>query len=94
MIIILYIIIKGRLQSSLLKHLLHKLNDLLKDTSEVGSMTTKQQIVNQPPASDRIIRIVNVLENLLPFLVMSVASQDNILSNIEKDMAIELSKYQ
>lgn len=73
----------GLLSSSLLKHLLHKFNVYLKGTE---SPTKVSQ------SSDRILRIVNVLENLLPFLLMSIALKDSILSNIEKGMALEMRK--
>ncbi|CAH2002758.1 unnamed protein product [Acanthoscelides obtectus] len=72
---------KGHLSSSLMKKLLNKLNYYIKDTES----PTK---VNQ--SSDKILRIINVIENLLPFLLMSVATHENIMSNIEKDMAMEL----
>ncbi|XP_049819532.1 RAB11-binding protein RELCH homolog isoform X2 [Aethina tumida] len=72
---------EGLLSSSLLKHLLHKFNVYLKGTE---SPTKVSQ------SSDKILRIVNVLENLLPFLLMSIALKDSILSNIEKGMALEM----
>nr|CAI5819958.1 unnamed protein product [Callosobruchus analis] len=72
---------KGHLSSSLIKKLLNKLNYYIKDTES----PTK---VNQ--SSDKILRIINVIENLLPFLLTSIATHDNITSNIEKDMAMEL----
>lgn len=71
------------MSSSLLKHLLNKFNDYLKD----GDSPNK---INQQ--SDKILKIVNVIENLLPFLLISVSKYDKVLANIEKDMAIELSK--
>nr|CAH7731165.1 unnamed protein product [Callosobruchus chinensis] len=71
----------SHLSSSLIKKLLNKLNYYIKDTES----PTK---VNQ--SSDKILRIINVIENLLPFLLMSIATHDNIMSNIEKDMAMEL----
>ncbi|VEN57159.1 unnamed protein product [Callosobruchus maculatus] len=71
----------SHLSSSLIKKLLNKLNYYIKDTES----PTK---VNQ--SSDKILRIINVIENLLPFLLMSIATHDNITSNIEKDMVMEL----
>jgi hypothetical protein len=67
----------GRLRSHLLKQVLHKLNDHLKDV-ETNRM------------SDKILCITDVLENLMPFLLMSVVTQEDILLNIEKDMAIKM----
>jgi hypothetical protein len=64
----------------LLKQVLHKLNDHLKDV-ETNRM------------SDKILCITDVLENLMPFLLMSVVTQEDILLNIEKDMAIKMSRY-
>jgi hypothetical protein len=40
--------------------------------------------------SDKILCITDVLENLMPFLLMSVVTQEDILLNIEKDMAIKM----
>lgn len=33
------------------------------------------------------------MENLLTFLLMYVANHENVLCNIEKDMAMDISKY-
>ncbi|KAJ8919648.1 hypothetical protein NQ315_006175 [Exocentrus adspersus] len=71
----------GFLTSSLLKKLLHKLNCYIKDTESPSRINM---------SSDKILRVISVLENLLPFLLMVVASHENIISNIEKDMAVEL----
>lgn len=71
------------MSSSLLKHLLNKFNDYLKDAESPSK-------INQQ--SDKILKIVNVIENLLPFLLVSVSTYEKVLNNIEKDMTIELSK--
>ncbi|CAH0546958.1 unnamed protein product [Brassicogethes aeneus] len=72
---------EGYLSSSLLKQLLHKFNIYLKGTDSPSKISQ---------ASDKILRILNVLENLLPFLLMSIALKKHILSNIEKGIAIEI----
>lgn len=75
-----------RLQSDLIKQLLYKLNKSLKDTPPES-----QTKVLQSP--DRVIRIISVLDHLLPFVLMYVTNNEIILSRIEKEMTIELSKF-
>ncbi|KAG5900415.1 hypothetical protein JTB14_029302 [Gonioctena quinquepunctata] len=72
---------EGLLNTNLMKKLLNTLNYYVKNTESTGK-------VNQ--SSDKILRIINVIENLLPFLMMSVACHENVICNIEKDMAMEL----
>lgn len=78
-----YYSIADVLSSSLFKKLLNKLNHNIKDIESPNKL-------NQ--SGDKILKIINVIENLLPFLFMSVASHENVISNIEKDMAMEISK--
>ncbi|CAH1180510.1 unnamed protein product [Phaedon cochleariae] len=71
---------EGLLCNSLFKKLLNILNNNVKsfDSLKVSQF------------SDKILRIINIVENLLPFLLMSVARHQNILTNIEKDVSMEL----
>lgn len=71
----------GHLNSSLFKKLLHKLNDHIKGTESQTRVT---------PGPDKIHKILAVIDSLLPFLLISVAYHDNVISNIEKDMTIEI----
>ncbi|KAF5306430.1 hypothetical protein FQR65_LT07342 [Abscondita terminalis] len=63
-----------RLQSDLIKQLLYKLNKHLKDE---GSET-------------QAVHLVNVIDNLFPFILLYVCSYHKILDHIEKDMTIEI----
>lgn len=71
----------GRIQTDLIKQLLHKLNESLKDTE-----------VSKDIDSEKVLRIIGVLEQLLPFILFFCVSNEQILGRVEKDMAIELSK--
>ncbi|KAJ8973751.1 hypothetical protein NQ317_018338 [Molorchus minor] len=71
----------GFLITSLFKKLLYNLNLHMKNTDS----STKVNIL-----SDKILRIINVIENLLPFLLLLIAAHEHIMSQIEKDMALEL----
>lgn len=73
----------GVLSSSLFKKLLNKLNLYIKDVESPNKLSM---------SSDKILKTINVIENLLSFLFMSVANHENIVSNIEKDMAMDISK--
>ncbi|XP_076264934.1 RAB11-binding protein RELCH homolog [Rhynchophorus ferrugineus] len=68
------------LTTSLLKKLLHMLNGLIKFP---GSQT-KNQI------TEKIHNVIAVIDNLLIFLLISAVSNENILSNIEKDMTMDI----
>ncbi|KAK5642547.1 hypothetical protein RI129_008714 [Pyrocoelia pectoralis] len=63
-----------RLQTDLIKQLLYKLNKYLKDEA----------------SECYAVHLVNVIDNLLPFVLVYVCSYHKILDNIEKDMAIEI----
>lgn len=71
----------GRLRSDLIKHLLCKLNESLKDTE-----------VTKDIDSDKVLRIINVLERLLPFVLILCVSNENVLERVDIDMAIDLRK--
>lgn len=71
----------GILNSSLLKNLLHLLNNYIKNTE---SQTKLSQ------ATEKVHRVVCVIDNLLPFLLISVAFNEHVISNIEKDISVEL----
>lgn len=65
-----------------MKNLLHRLNESLKDVEASGR--------NLDP--DRVLRIIKVLEHLLPFVLMFCAASDNVFSRIDPNMAMDLSK--
>ncbi|EFA00181.1 RAB11-binding protein RELCH homolog [Tribolium castaneum] len=67
----------GRLKSHLIKYLLHKLSDYSRDFE-----SSKQ--------SNKILCIIEVLEALMPFVLISVVLHEQVVSNIEKDMTIDL----
>lgn len=71
----------GRLKSDLIKNLLHKLNESLKDVEASGK--------NLDP--DKVLRIIKALENLLPFVLVFCVKNESVLNRIDKDMAMELS---
>ncbi|XP_022908904.2 RAB11-binding protein RELCH homolog [Onthophagus taurus] len=70
------------LTSHLIKSLLQKLNYYLK-----GSKTESPTKTIYP---ELVIKIMNVLNRLLPFILMYVANKPYVLERIEKDMAIEI----
>lgn len=76
-----YFYILGYLKTHLFKHLLQNLNCLLKETAEVSVVMNK------------ILAIVDVLDSLMPFLLMSVATHESVLKNVDANMAIEISWY-
>lgn len=73
----------GRLKSDLIKNLLHKLNESLKDVEASGR--------NLDP--DKVLRIIKVLEHLLPFVLMFCAANERVLERIDRNMAMELSMF-
>ncbi|XP_074035176.1 RAB11-binding protein RELCH homolog isoform X3 [Leptinotarsa decemlineata] len=75
---------EGLLINSLMKKLLNTLSYHVKNTESTSKVNL---------SSDKILRMINVIDNLLTFLMMSVACYESIICNIEKDMAMELSKY-
>lgn len=78
-----FITFTGRLQSDLIKSLLHKLNNTLKDGESLGKQL----------AEDKILRIIKILEHLLPFLLMFSITNSNVLNQIEKEMTMEIRKF-
>lgn len=73
----------GCLNTSLLKKLLHRLNSHVKN---IESQTKASQDI------DKIQRVLSVVDNLLPFLLILVIYNDHVISNIEKDVVIPTSK--
>lgn len=71
----------GRLKSDLMKNLLYKLNESLKDVEASGR--------NLDP--DRVLRIIKVLKHLLPFLLMFCAANEIVFNRIDRNMAMDLS---
>lgn len=69
------------MQTDLVKQLLYKLNKDLKDP----------HLESQD--KDKIVRLVNVLDHLLPYILFYVINDEKIINNIEKHMAIELSMF-
>lgn len=67
----------------MIKNLLQKLNESLKDVEASGR--------NLDP--DRVLRIIKVLVHLLPFVLMFCAVNENVLGRIDRDMVMDLSKY-
>ncbi|KAF5303993.1 hypothetical protein FQA39_LY01778 [Lamprigera yunnana] len=63
-----------RLQSDLIKQLLYHLNKHLKNEG----------------SESQAVHLINVIDNLFPFIVLYVASHQKILDNIEKHMTIEI----
>lgn len=41
---------------------------------------------------NKILAIVDVLDSLIPFLLMSVTTHESVLDNVDGNMAIEMSK--
>nr|XP_023025096.1 lisH domain and HEAT repeat-containing protein KIAA1468 homolog isoform X2 [Leptinotarsa decemlineata] len=72
---------EGLLINSLMKKLLNTLSYHVKNTESTSKVNL---------SSDKILRMINVIDNLLTFLMMSVACYESIICNIEKDMAMEL----
>lgn len=64
-----------------MKNLLHKLNESLKDVEASGR--------NLDP--DRVLRIIKVLEHLLPFVLMFCAANEIVFNRIDRNMAMDLS---
>lgn len=62
---------------------MHKLNNHIKNIES-------QPKVNQE--IDKVQRMLAVIDNLLPFLLIHVAYHENVISNIEKDVTIAISK--
>lgn len=57
------------------------MNESLKDVEASGR--------NLDP--DRVLRIIKVLEHLLPFILMFCAVNENVLNRIDRNMAMDLS---
>ncbi|KAL1489480.1 hypothetical protein ABEB36_014368 [Hypothenemus hampei] len=70
----------GHLSSSLLKNLLHKLNN------HVKNLESQSKVIEV----DGIHKVLTVIDNLLPFLVILVVCNETIISNIEKDVVVPL----
>lgn len=80
------IIFLDKLHSILIKNLLHKLNQLVK-LSQSESPTKKQL-----SSDESIIQVINVLDTLLPFLLVYIASSDSIINRINEDLIVEIRK--
>lgn len=76
----------GRLRSELIKNLLQRINDALKNMKDESP--NKHKLF-----PDVILRVIGVLNTLLPFLLISVANNSVVLDRIEKDMIIDLSMF-
>ncbi|XP_050316414.1 RAB11-binding protein RELCH homolog [Anthonomus grandis grandis] len=71
----------GLLCTSLLKKLLHQLNQLVKNIESHAKIGQEM---------DQLHRILSVIDNLLPYLLTNIAYHDNVISNIEKDVIIPI----
>lgn len=79
--------ILGKLDSSLLKYLLHKLNQLVKiSQSDIPTQSSQY-------SDESVIQIINVLNNLLPFILVYVSAVEPVLNRITEHLTIEISKY-
>lgn len=79
--------ILGKLHSSLLKYLLHKLNHLVK-LSQSDSPTQSSQF-----SDESVIQIIGVLNTLLPFILVYVSTVEPVINRLTEDLTIEISKY-
>ncbi|XP_025831979.1 lisH domain and HEAT repeat-containing protein KIAA1468 homolog [Agrilus planipennis] len=69
----------GKLESSLIKQILHKLNKHIKDsTSESEDIT------------DLSMRLISVLDHLLPFILVEIVNRSDLAENSDKNMTMEM----
>ncbi|XP_017781128.1 PREDICTED: lisH domain and HEAT repeat-containing protein KIAA1468 homolog isoform X1 [Nicrophorus vespilloides] len=74
----------GRLKSDLIKNLLHKLNNTLK-------MLKNESPSKAIPSPEMALKLIQVINELLPFILMFVTDNEIVLDRVETGMKIDLT---
>lgn len=78
------IIIADYLKTRLITNLLHKLNDYLK--------IVKQESPTKTNYSDLVVRVLSVLDHVLPHIFMSIINVADVMDKIDVELTVEISK--